>query len=724
MKDAVFYFLCLVFFCEGYSQQDTLVDRRFELPPVVIKATRSDQPLERIPYNVSIIGPQELKRHSKNLSIEEAIRSVPGVFINDRSNPSFGERVTVRGIGSRAAFGVRGIRIYLDNIPLTMPDGQSQLNNIDMSSLGRIEIIKGGMSSLYGNSSGGVINLFSQDIQNRLFTFEPEYTAGAFGLNKFLGKVSGSIGAHSYLINISHTLFDGYRQHANGKFTNLNFLGAHRISSRVRLTSLINYYNAPYLLSPGTLSKNELKSNHAASRFFNIQQAAGKRITQGQGGLTLHLEGEQSSLEATGYFISRTLLNPIPRRIIDLSRAAYGLRSVYRNFVNIDDNSLHFTFGFDYESMGDGRREYLNNGVPASMIPALNPEQFFGVIQFGSIQLNQDETITGFGPFAEVQFTLNRTVTLTAGVRYDNTKFEVQDNLQLPGINYSDKKSLTQFSPMGGIAYRPIRHLKIFGNYSSNFQTPTTTELSNRPTGERGFNPDLKPEVSGNFEIGLVGALPKLRLIYEASLFRINMRDMLVPYQVTATGSEEIFYRNAARAENIGIECRLEYYLFDELRLTTAITIQNFKFKDYLRETEIPGDSIILADVKGKYVPGIPKTNFFASAAYLVSDGIFADLSLRFIGEYFANDLNGPAPGVNDPLNYYLNESYLILDIKGGYSFYFNNNIIYVYGGINNLLDKKYSGSIVPNAIGNRFFEAAAGRGWYAGLRLHFSANH
>lgn len=723
MRDAGFYFLCLIFFCEVYSQQDTLVDRRFELPPIVVKATRTDQPLERIPYNVSIIGPQELNRHSKNLSIEEVIRSIPGVFINDRANPSFGDRVTIRGIGSRAAFGVRGVRIYLDNIPLTMPDGQSQLNNIDISSLGKIEIIKGGMSSLYGNSSGGVINLFSQDIQNRLFTVEPEYTAGAFGLKKIQGKVSGSIGTHSYLININHTIFDGYRQHANGNFTNLNFLGAHRVSSKIRLTTLMNYYNAPYLLSPGTISKNELENNHTSSRFFNIQQASGKKITQGQSGLTFSLEGEQSSLEVTGYFITRTLLNPIPGRIIDLSRTAYGLRSVYRTFVEFDNHSLHFALGFDYERMADARKEYQNKGVPASMIPALKPEQFFRVLQYGSIQLNQEESVTGFGPFSELQFTLNRAVTLTAGIRYDNTKFGVEDNLLVPGINYSGKKLFEQFSPMGGIAYRPTRHLKIYGNYSSNFQTPTTTELSNRPTGQRGFNPDIKPEESHNLEIGLVGSLPKLRLIYEVSLFRIDTRDMLVPYQVTAIGSEEIFYRNAARAENTGIEGRLEYYLIDNLRLTSAITLQNFKFKDYLRETEIPGDSIILVDVKGKYVPGIPKINIFVSAAYLVSDGVFAELSLRYIGEYFTNDLNGPAPEINEPLSNYLNDSYLKIDIKGGYSFYLNNNILYIYSGINNLLDKKYSGSIVPNAIGNRFFEAAAGRDWYAGIRLQFSAN-
>ena len=166
---------------------------RYFLEPVLVTATRSEQIIYRVPYALDLMAQRDLQRAEVGLSLDEALRALPGVTVNNRYNLSQGDRITIRGIGSRTPFGVRGIKIILDGIPLTMPDGQSQLNNLDLGSAGKIEIIRGPSSSLYGNAAGGLINIQTQSAQTIPIWMQPQFIAGSNGLRKWQAKFSGKI---------------------------------------------------------------------------------------------------------------------------------------------------------------------------------------------------------------------------------------------------------------------------------------------------------------------------------------------------------------------------------------------------------------------------------------------------------------------------------------------------------------------------------------------------
>lgn len=696
---------------------------RYFLKPVLVTATRSEQIIYRVPYALDLIAQRDLQRAEVGLSLDEALRALPGVVVNNRYNLSQGDRITIRGIGSRTPFGVRGIKIILDGIPLTMPDGQSQLNNLDLGSAGKIEIIRGPSSSLYGNAAGGLINIQTQSVQTIPIRMQPQFIAGSNGLRKWQAKFSGKIGKQAYLINVSKLQFAGHRQHAAAGSVSLNAIGRHEISKRFSLTTVFNYFDAPYLLNPGALSKTEAETSPTTTRFLIKQQGAGKKIEQGQAGITFKYGASAADqFEATLYGLSRSLLNPIPGRIIELDRAAGGMRAVFNKQFSFGSSLWRWTIGADYEAQYDARVEFQNRGIPPEQTGVIAADKIFSALQYGPVLLDQKERVIGAGPFSELQWEIGQDWAMTLGARYDRYQLKVSDHFVADGADDSGVRNMDQLSPMIGLAYHPHPVLTTYMNYSTAFQIPTTTELSNRPMGEGGFNPDLNPETMRSFEVGLKGSWPQMRLDYDFALYRYDIEDMLISYQIPEAGSEEVFFRNAGKARNQGVEMKFQWMPSPGLRASFAYTFMSFRFEDFLLQAS-SGNAPGFVQLAGRKVPGVLPQRFFAGMIYEHGSGAYAEINWQRVGQYFTSDFNGPPPGSSKPLRDFINAAYQVTDLRVGWQGRYQGIGGEIFGGSNNVFDARYNGSIVPNASGDRFFEPAARRSWYAGVNVAFSKN-
>ena len=248
---------------DSSTPPDTIL---YRLKPVVVTATRGERLLHRVPYALDVLGQRELQRGEVGLSLDEGLRSLPGVVVNNRYNLSQGDRITIRGVGSRTSFGVRGIKIILDGVPLTMPDGQSQLNNLDLGSAGRIEVVRGPSSSLYGNAAGGLITIQSESPPDTPVQIQPQFVAGSYDLRKWQAKVSGEIERQSYFVNVSHLGLAGHREHSDATSVSLNAVGRREVSQHTSLAVVLNYFDAPYLLNPSSLSKAEAETSPTTTR--------------------------------------------------------------------------------------------------------------------------------------------------------------------------------------------------------------------------------------------------------------------------------------------------------------------------------------------------------------------------------------------------------------------------------------------------------------------------
>jgi iron complex outermembrane receptor protein len=694
--------------------------RQYTVAPVVVTATRSERPIYRVPFALDVLEQKDVQRAETGLSLDEALRGIPGVLVNNRYNLSQGDRIAIRGIGSRASFGVRGIRIILDGIPLTMADGQAQLNNLDLGSAGKIEIIRGPSSSLYGNAAGGLIHIQTQEPPAPIVQFQPQLIAGSHELRKLQGKVSGKIDRHAFLVNANVLRLEGYREHAAAGSAALNAIGRHQISNRLRLTTVFNYFDAPYLLNPSSLSKADAEQSPTSTRLAVKQQGAGKKTRQGQAGVTLQYDdGKSSHFEATAYGLSRALLNPIPGRIIDLDRMAWGVRTAFSRNAQWGKSLLRWTIGMDYEAQDDARVEFDNNGLPPGQVGTAEGSEIFELLQYGPRRLDQSEEVIGIGPLAELELAWRDKLALTLGGRYDRYKFNVADHLFAEGIDHSGTRIMEEFSPMAGLIFHLNDAITAYASYATAFQTPTTTELSNQPAQEGGFNPALQPERMHGLEFGLKGKYAENRFSYDLALYSIDTDNMLIPYQIQNPASEEVFYRNAGKARNRGVEMKLEWFPVQGMRASLAYTFMHFVFKDFLVETS-SGAPDTLAQLAGNDVPGVPPSHLFAGLAYEHKIGAYAEANLQWLDRYFANDFNGPPPGSNKPVADFVNDAYWIMDMRLGWRRGLKKTDFEIFCGANNLFDQRYNGAITPNAFADRFFEPAPGRSWYLGVSAAF----
>ncbi|HEX6133912.1 MAG TPA: TonB-dependent receptor [Longimicrobiales bacterium] len=652
------------------AEQDTA---RVALDTLRVPVTRSLVSAARAPVSLSLVTRSHIQDARAGIGLDESLASIPGLTVDNRQNFSLGSRIAIRGMGARAAFGVRGIRVLVDGVPLTMPDGQTNLTNLDLGSAGAIHVLRGPASALFGNAAGGVIAVETEPAPGAR-SAEARITLGDQGrssltrLVKAQVKVAETVGDVDYLASVSRLHADGYRDHGRARQTLVNARAGYRVGAHTRLALVLNAVDMPVAENPGALPLDSALNRPTMAWQRNVDTGSGESAKQAQLGVNLQHAGRSARTDVSAYALRRTLENPLPFAFIDLARWAGGIRAQHERRLG----AFGLTGGLDVEAQSDDRFEFDNAAGQPS----------------GTARRDQNDRVASIGPFVQARLDAGR-LGLTLGARYDAVRFETVDRRDTVPLQ-SGERTLHAPSLMAGVVMA-LSQVTVFGNVATSFQTPTTTELLNAPPAPgapccpAGFNQELDPQRALSAELGLRGSLFD-RLRYDVAAYVMDVRDALVQFQVSGVDGRE-FFRNAGRTRHRGIELAVDASLGDGFSAAGAYALTDVRFRD-------DGDS---TRYEGNRVPGIAPHKLFAATTW-THDGTSITAEVRHIGGQFANDANTVEA-----------DGYTLLDLRATTALGLGAIEIAPFAALSNLLDEEYPGSLTVNAAAGRFFEPAPG---------------
>ena len=649
------------------------------LGPIVITPTRVEKISDEIPAAISVIGQAEIQLGSEQLGLDESLGRVPGLFTLNRYNFAQDLRLSIRGFGARSSFGIRGIKVIVDGIPETLPDGQGSVDGIDIGSVSQITVIRSPSSSLYGNASGGAILIESE--RGPMIPFaEARATFGDYNFKKQQLKTGGDTGKLNYLLNLSDTTIDGYRDHSKFENNQLNTRLEARLSTTSSLLTTIHHTDQPAADDPGGLTSAEAASDPTQARAQNLSFDAGEELKQTRIGLLYKTSlSENHDLEARIYNTDRDFSNKLPFQnggIVKLDRDFHGIGVKYTVEGDLGDKPNRFLVGIDFDRQDDDRSRFDNlQGVT------------------GAQTFKQNELVTSLGAFLQNETKFSDIAEFTVGIRFDEVKFNVNDQFLADGDDSGDI-NFDQVSPMVGISIRRSSNTHLYATISSAFETPTTTEFANPDGG--GFNQSLEAQESINYEIGIKTKTSSYR--FEAALFHIDIDNELTPFELPAQPGR-IFFENAGSSSRNGLELSYTRQLAEQLRLSMAYTYSDFTFD---RFTDTNGN-----EFDGNHSPGIPQDLLYLDFSWFGDSGFYAKWDLTYTGEIYADNANQISV-----------ESSTVSNLRLGHNVFYDDWEVASFLGVNNLFDEDYNDNIRINAFGGRYFEPAPERNAYIGITV------
>ncbi len=680
MKKTILLSLFFLFFTHlSFGQQaDTL--RFLDHSPVLITAAKLESSPQRIPFAVTTLTQTQLQQGQAQLSLQEAISSLPGVFSMSADNFAQDLKLAVRGFGARSAFGVRGLRIIVDGLPESTPDGQADTDNIDVGVLQQLELLRGASAGLYGNAAGGVLYLKTEESSKKSY-IEAQTTFGSFGFRRFQAKTGFKIKKRlGIFASVSQQQLDGYRAQSAMKQTVANLKINYTISNSLKIALRCNYGNSPFALDAGGLTIEQVTDNRRQARPANVQFKAGETVEQGRVGLVLDKTfSNHHSLKFTNFLTTRTFSNR-------LSFKSGGVGEINRLFGG---SALNYFFtqtnyrtqlGIEFNQQRDLRKRFNNLDGTKS-----------------DLTFDQKESFENVAFFWLNEYTPSKKWLFTTATRFDKIRLRADDYFLSDG-NQSGEQLFYRFNPTLGGVFLPNKKISFYTNVASNFETPTLNELSANPSNAGGFNAALKPQKSVNYEIGT-----KIKtfstLNFDLALFRIDLRDEFVPYQLdNAVG--RTFYRNAGKSLRKGLETSLNWSITQGLYVTTNYTYSDFRYVEYVANG---------IKFDGNQQPLSPKHSIFAAVSWTHRLGFFVMPQIRTVSRFFVNDENS----VSD-------KGYTLVAVRGGYTTKIKNHVhLDVFGGVNNLFGTAYNGSVLINALGKRYFEPSPNQAtFYVGMKV------
>lgn len=656
------------------EEQDTLLIR--SLDEITILSSRLPSNLmesSRTIYHQQLTATNQ---HNQGIALDEALRFVPGVFSMDALNFAQDIRIAIRGFGSRAAFGVRGIKVILDGIPATTPDGQTQLDQLDVQSLGSLEVMTGGVGGLYGNASGGAISLSTPVPYKDLVRLK--VMAGSFGLLRTNVNLAKVINSWTFELGADRLSLGGYRDHSNLLNFNLNS----RVTFRTDKTEwqfLGQFNDSPMADDAGAITLEEVMMDRRQARAQNLTFKAGEAITQFTGGLRFrHQLAPNQLIEAKTYYIYRDFENLLPFNAggaVRFKRNFTGLNGQY----TLENNRYRLLIGGETENQTDARSRNNNqNGEIADLV------------------FEQDETFSMIGFYLLQNFKIGEKINIDLNTRLDLLNVKAEDKFLADG-DQSGKINWEHFSPSLGINYQFANQNYVFGMIGHSFETPALSELSNSPDASGGFNTSLNPQLANHYELGYKSIYRGW--FFQVTGFHIDLKNELLPYELEDFPGR-LFYRNAGASNRNGIEIAANGKLSDHFRMLASYTFSDFQFSEY----DLNGE-----DLSGNFVSGIPKHFGNLGFVYEKTKGGFFAVDFSSVGKIFANDQNSV-----------MTEAYGLIHLRGGWNFDFNQTKLKIHAGIRNLTDVEYFDNLRINAFGGRYYEAAPGRHYFGGFTIEF----
>jgi iron complex outermembrane recepter protein len=677
------------------------------LPEIKVSVTRTEEPLTRVPYSVGVLDRQAIQRGQQTIGLDEALNNLPGVVVSNRYNFSLDQRISIRGFGSRSNFGVRGLKILLDGVPQTLPDGQSQLSNVDFANLGRIEVLKGASSSLYGNASGGVIALTSEPAAPGPFAQRVRAQGGTGeepndDFYKWQSWTSGRSGPVSGTLSLSQFKTDGFRQHSAAEARLLNAGVDWVASGSTQATFRFSVADDPKAENPGALTLSEYLAKEDSAAPNNLRRDADKDVDQEQLSIGVrHFDAAGNEYSVVGFGVLRNLKNPVATppdidpapnagTFIDIGRVVGGLRLSGAHRLASGSQAPRLTVGTDAQLMRDNRRHFRSlDGAPTT-----------------TIFVDQREIVAELGPFAQVVWPLGKRSEwlINAGTRYDWVRFDVQDHYFGDGTDDSGAHTMSALSGNVGVSWALQDQFVPYVNVSTSFETPTTTELRNQPGASGGFNEGLKPQRAVNYEIGARGH-PVPQLSYSAAFFLGRITDAIVQFQEIGGSA---FFQNAGKTHNDGAEIGISITPVSGITITGAYTYSHFRFADYKVVTPEKVDTL-----DGNRLPAVPDHFWRFGVRSTFGPGFFVDADQTISSSVVADDAN---------LVYVDAWGAGVTNLRVGWSGEAGAMQLVPFVGVNNLWNRKYISAVTTNAIAGRFFEPAARRVLYLGAEIGYRA--
>ncbi|MBL7827798.1 MAG: TonB-dependent receptor [Saprospiraceae bacterium] len=677
--------LIILFVCftlSAVAQSDTAYQSR----PVEIIATRLTVTDLNAPVSVSVIDRARIQTATQLLSPHEVLHGVPGVFALNPNNFAQDLRISIRGFGARAAFGIRGIRVFTDGIPEGTPDGQVDVDNLDMGVVRQVEVVRGAASGLYGNAAGGVIYLTTENPVTRKPLIEFQAAAGSFGYQRYQLKIGQQVGKLQYLLSGAHQTSRGYRDWSRMSNLILNGKLIYQPRPGRKLSLLANFGDSPRADDPGALTADAARQDPRAAGANNLLFETGEAVRQYRLGATYEQTWQRKhQVQITTFHTSRRLRNRLAiasNGFGDLQRQYQGLYLNYQFTGKIENWPYRLKAGIDADAQADTRQRFAYIADTTS-----------GKTRYlqGNQVLHQLETFRslGFYLLQEIQPLEQLTVTLTG--RFDNLNLQSADRYLNDG-DQSGKRHFTRLNPSIGINYRVTPSVALYGNYANTYETPSLNELSNNPAGTGGFNPALSPQEAQSLEIGCKGFLQMTKsgkgVKFDLAIFQIESKNDLAPYQIEGQPGKT-YFRNIGQTRRRGIEIGASYPLARFLKIQATHTFSDFTFKKYLVNT---------TDYSGKFMPGIPRNSTQLELRYTGAKGLFFNLQTGIVQKVYANDANSAFAA-----------GYKLINLRIGKNIKWHQLSLEPYLGLNNITDASYMANVQLNAANDRFFEPGAG---------------
>ncbi|SMC29329.1 iron complex outermembrane recepter protein [Andreprevotia lacus DSM 23236] len=670
-------------------------DDAAELQPVVVSATRVETPASDVPAAVSQLGRDDIQAAQPTINLSEALQRLPGVVAQNRQNYAQDVQLSVRGFGARSTFGVRGVRIVVDGIPATMPDGQAQTSHIDLASAEHIELLRGPFSVLYGNAAGGTLLVNSESGQPGN-AVTASVAAGSDGARKNGIKASGLQGGINYLLDANRFSTDGYRDHSAATRDLLNGKLVFGVGEQGVATLVVNSVRAD-ADDPLGLSRAQYEANPQQADASALRYNTRKALDQQQFGASLDQPlGDADTLHASLYAGQRatTQFQAITPGAQTPAGSAGGVIDLQRRYQGVDANWLHqgegwhVVAGVNVEALDEARKGY---------------ENFVGSTLGVQGRLRRDESnrVWNADQYLQLQWQPAERWRLDAGVRNSSVHVRSTDHYIAPG-NGDDSGSVT-YKHLGGalgINYRAAEALNLYAAYGQGFETPTLNELSYRATSGGGLNWALQPAESDHYEVGAKWQ-PAAGTRVELALFHVDTRNELV---VLANAGGRAVYQNAARTRRDGIELSAHHDWTATLSSTLAYSWLRAEYAQAFASCS--GTPCTATTVPaGKRLPGIPGASLFADLAWQPADGALLALETVYSGSMMVNDANSDARA-----------SYWLINLRAGLQQKLGAWRFKEFVRLDNLLEQQYAGSVIVNESNGRYFEPAPGRSVFAGV--------
>ena len=670
---------------EGVSSLDIVLG----IAPLAetVTATRTEQELSAVPMAVAVVGRETIEVGQRRASLDESLRGIPGLLVQNRRSYSVSGGVGLAIRRPQSRFGIRGLALLQDGIPITTADGTTEPGNVDIGSMGRIDVIRGPSSVLYGNAAGGVINVTTEFNPERRVTFEPDIQFGSYGYNRQQMKVTGREGGTDYFVNVSRFETDGFRGQSQAEIRQANIVVRNQISSATEIRGVFNFYDSPFAGAPSFLNEEDARNNPRMGRDRAVAQNWNEVTTQGQGGVTIeHRFSGGAILRATGWGVGRDLEATGVGQIIDLGRKGGGFRTEALGETRVGEFPLTWTTGFDLSAQNDDRNEFR-------LVP--NPVSG-GNSSRGSLLVDQQEDVLSLGPFVQAALEVHPRWQLNGGVRFDYFDFTADDR-KLDDGDQSGSRTMSAASPSVGVTFLAANGLNLYSSLSTAYETPTAQELSNQPSGEGGFNQALEPEDLTSWEIGVRGLAEPARLRYEVAFYTAKVTNGLVPFE---RPDGVVFFTNAGETSRNGVEMLVEWVPGSNFSARFSYTYQDFTFDEFI----LDGD-----DFAGNVEPGAPPHQVFAGVTHRAPFGLTSIAQFRWVDEYTVNNANTA-----------FNWAYTVVDLRFALDRRWGDADFRPFIGLDNLFDERYNAWTITNGFGGRYYDPSPGREVYGGVTIGF----